>query len=410
MLKRRAPWRPLFRLSPRKIVYCSALVVIFVVSNLALWIETVDQTLADNSQKFSNYVHDPFILREIPPIPFNMSVCDQEPGTGEEGPAGVKGLYKIKQGLKSQDVPKIRLLCMVYSHSNRHDVVRSLAETYGRHCDGFWVASNLTDISIGAYALPHTGSESYDNMYIKIRAMWFYVYQHFLSDFDFFHIGGDDMYVIPENLKRLTSKYPPDQPVYLGGSIPNYKNPKRRFCGGGAGYSLSRPAVQLLVQRFTNGECPKALASDEDVRVGRCLEDAGVKCQDTNDESEEVRYHHLDVHYHASWVPTRHALWSWEKLQFFHNIRGNQTQLGQISRTSTTFHLDKTTVRSLSRDRGIRRYHAILWDLCGEEFASKVERAAKLSAEERKELKKEFEKVPKVARASRRNEKQKNAD
>eukprot|EP00980_Cylindrotheca_fusiformis_P012525 scaffold3079_cov119-Cylindrotheca_fusiformis.AAC.1 len=293
---------------------------------------------------------------------------------------------------------------MVYSHSNRHDVVRSLAETYGRHCDGFWAASNLTDTSIGASKLSHIGEESYENLYIKIRAMWFYVYQNFLSDFDIFHIGGDDMYVIPENLKLLASTYPLDQAVYLGASIPNYKNPKRRFCGGGAGYTLSRPAIQLLVQRFTNGECPKAVASDEDVRIGRCLEDVGVKCQDTNDELEEVRYHHLDAHYHAAWIPARHALWNWEKLQFFHGIRGNQSQLGQISRTSTTFHLDKTTVRSLSRDRGIRRYHAILWDLCGNDFSARVERAATLNdAEKRQLLRREFERVPKVARALVRN-------
>lgn len=389
------------RLTPRKIVFCSALLFAISVSNVAFWIASVDQTLAANGQKFPKNVHDPFTVRRTSPLPFNTSVCSREPGVGEEGPAGVAGLYKIKQSLKDPDVPKIRLLCMVYSHSNRHDVVRSLAETYGRRCDGFWVASNLTDISIGASALAHTGSESYDNMYIKIRAMWFYVYQHYLSEFDFFHIGGDDTYVIPENLRRLAAQYPLDQPVYLGASIPNYKNPKRRFCGGGAGYSLSRPAVQLLVQRFTNGECPKASASDEDVRVGRCLEDVGVKCMDTNDELDEVRYHHLDVHYHASWVPTRRALWNWEKLHFFHGIRGNQTKLGQISRTSTTFHLDRTTVRSLSRDRGIRRYHAILWDLCGSEFSSKVEKAATLTtAQERKELKQEFERVPKVARAS----------
>lgn len=209
-------------------------------------------------------------------------------------------------------------------------------------------------------------------------------------------IGGDDMFVIPENIKRLAAQYDTKTPTLLGASIPNYKNPKRRYCGGGAGYTLNGPALHHLIQRFTSGECPEEIASDEDVRVSRCLEDIGVKCQDTNDEVEEVRYHHLDVQYHAAWIPKRKGLWNWEKLQFFHNIRGNQTKLAQISKTSTTFHLDKSTIRSTSRDRGMRRYHAILWDLCGQDFAEKVERAAKCGSEEMKRLRAKFEEIPKV--------------
>ena len=47
------------------------------------------------------------------------------------------------------------------------------------------------------------------------------------------------------------------------------------------------------------GECPDAMASDENIRVAWCLHDAGLKCQDTNDEAQEVRFHHHD---HASQV------------------------------------------------------------------------------------------------------------
>jgi hypothetical protein len=231
------------------------------------------------------------------------------------------------------------------------------------------------------------------------------------------------MYVIPENIKRLAAQFDPTKPSILGASIPKYKNPKRRYCGGGAGYTLNAPALPYLVQRFTTGECPKAKASDEDVRVSRCLEDIGVKCQDTNDEVEEVRYHHLDVQYHVAWIPKRKgefhdisrqpqspqrfltripylivfvALWNWEKLQFFHKIQGNQTQLAQISKTSTTFHLDKSTIRSFSRDRSMRRYHAIVRDLCDREFVEKLERAAKFGLEEMKQLRAKFEEIPKV--------------
>jgi hypothetical protein len=48
---------------------------------------------------------------------------------------------------------KIRLICMVYSHSQRHNsVLRALAETYAPRCDGYMVASNRTELRLG---VPH---------------------------------------------------------------------------------------------------------------------------------------------------------------------------------------------------------------------------------------------------------------
>jgi glycoprotein-N-acetylgalactosamine 3-beta-galactosyltransferase len=365
--------------------------------------------------------HDPYALHNHPP-PLNTStVCDVPPGEGEEGPAGIRGLYKIQQALPSQLQQKNsnpnnnkdkdkksspRLFCMVYTHSNRHeDVLRSIVETYAPQCDGFLAASNVTDPTLGAFKVPHHGSEDYENMWNKVQAMWFFAYQNFLLDFDWFHIGGDDMYVIPDNLRRLGDHHTNEKkrPLYLGGSIPNSKNLARRFCGGGAGYTLNRYALHLLVQRMLNGECPAETAPDEDVRLGRCLEDAGVACHDTNDEfgddndeggGGEVRYHHLDVQFHASWTPTRHALWLWEPLQVMHGIRGNQSQLGQISNTSVSFHLDKSIVRSYALDRGMRRYHAILYQHCGPDFQRQVTRAATCTKEEREDLRKAWMKTP----------------
>jgi hypothetical protein len=168
MMKKHEFRRPILKISPKKIIYCSLLVTLSIILLLPSIVIFESRTDDISSNVYS--IYDPYILRKNPPLHFDTSVCEREPGTGEEGPAGIRGLYKIKKAL-SKDVPKIRLLCMVYSHSERHDIVRSIAETYGRSCDGFWVASNLTDANIGASMLSHTGEESYDNMYIKIRGM-----------------------------------------------------------------------------------------------------------------------------------------------------------------------------------------------------------------------------------------------
>lgn len=339
--------------------------------------------------------HDPYYIKNHPLV-FSTEtpgVCNILPGEGEEGPNGIQALYKIKMA-DTGPTPKVKVFCMVYTHSNRHDVVRAIVETYASQCDGFLAASNQTDPTIGAYDLPHLGPEAYENMWNKVQAMWWYVHEHYLLEFDWFHIGGDDMYVIPDNIRRLG--FTQKSPKILGGSIPNSKNPQRRYCGGGAGYTLNRRALHLLVQRFSSGQCPPAMASDEDVRLSRCLEDAGVKCEDTNDNAQEARYHHLDAQFHAAWSPSRNSVWLWEKLQYFHNIRGNQTKLAQISNTSVSFHLDKTIVRSRSRDRGIRRYHAILYDKCGMEFSEKVRKAGTCSKEEREEMEAKWKLVPKA--------------
>ncbi|KAL3902895.1 MAG: hypothetical protein SGILL_010652 [Bacillariaceae sp.] len=383
----------------------TATAVLAVASFLALMRLESNPTIDGNINNNNMLIHDPYLLRRNPPsFTVTNTTCHIPPGIGEEGPAGIRALYKIyrhqqeeqKRLVSNPQKKKIRLLCMVYTHSNRHDVIRSIAETYGQECDGFLAASNLTDPTIGAYNLLHNGPEAYQNMWNKVQKMWFYVYKHYLLEFDWFLICGDDTFVIPDNVRTVAAQYemeavnkqrrrqnPSPTPLYLGASIPHSKNAKRRFCGGGAGYMLNQPAVLLLNRRIHMGECPDALASDEDIRVARCLEDAGVKCHDTNDDAEEVRFHHLDAQFHASWTPQQSALWLWPKLQYFHGIRGNQSKLEQISNTTTTFHLDKSKVRTQERDRGIRRYHAILHpEVCDPDFAAMVEAAATCDADQ----------------------------
>jgi len=332
---------------------------------------------------------DPYMLRKHQ-LPFSKTitgVCDVSPGIGEEGPAGLKGLYKIQQGFQHPRTTNHsghpnRLLCIVYTHSSQHKTkLTAIAETYAPLCDGFWAVSNQTDPTLGAFRLPHyTEEESYHLMWNKVQAIWTAVRSSPLlfQNFDWFHIGGDDMYVVPRNLKAYLSTLSPQSPWSLGASIPDPRQPQRRFCSGGAGYTLNRRAVHALYRHIQAGHCPsKSPASDEDIRVGKCLGNAGIRCLDTNDDIVQVRYHSLDAQYHASWTPEKRALWHWEKLYYLHGIVANQSRLDQISSQSVSFHLDKGTVRSAAADRGIRRYHAILYRMCGAAFQEQVvERSA----------------------------------
>lgn len=112
------------------------------------------------------------------------------------------------------DAP-VKLLCIVYttaqntSHPRRtttttttgHDRIQRIRETWGSHCDGFFAASTRTDPAVDAVHIPHAGPETYDNIWQKVRSIWSYVYDHYYHDYDWFHIGGDDLYLIVNNLR-----------------------------------------------------------------------------------------------------------------------------------------------------------------------------------------------------------------
>jgi hypothetical protein len=58
-----------------------------------------------------------------------------------------------------------------------------------------------------AVNIKHEGEESWNNMWQKIRSIWKYVHKNYRDDFDWFLLGGDDMFYIMENLKTyLESK------------------------------------------------------------------------------------------------------------------------------------------------------------------------------------------------------------
>ena len=90
---------------------------------------------------------------------------------------------------------------MWYTIQKNHGKLSAIRETWGQKCDGFMVASDKTDKELGTVNIPHKGPEEYNNIWQKVRSMWSYVYDNYYQDYDWFHIGGDDLYLIVENLR-----------------------------------------------------------------------------------------------------------------------------------------------------------------------------------------------------------------
>ena len=296
-----------------------------------------------------------------------------------------------------------KILCLVYSaylpQLDSHSNARAQAHTWGRRCDGFIVASNLTDHSIGAIDLPHLGDEAYQNMWQKIRTMWAYAYHHFLDDYDWFHICGDDVYMIVDNLrayvdgpeiaalehgeqdviyKRIQSQtsqtshvvFP--RPLMLG--IPMARNPKRRegerypiwFPAGGPGYTLNKAALKLFGDKGLQTFMPDARDPREDLFLGSALYSEAVYVSDTRDPLERPRFGgsaSSSVSYDGKRSPISPRVQK--------RIFGIEYALGtdSLSSQAISFHLKDDLALLKEKNAtiadSIYRYHTYLYNLTG---------------------------------------------
>lgn len=209
-----------------------------------------------------------------------------------------------------------RILCLVYTHEGSHKTyLQAVVDTWAMQCDGFIAVSNVTDPHLGAITLNFPGAESYGNMWQKIIAMWMYTYEHYFNDFDYFHICGDDNFLLPNNLRRYLMgeqinsllngqldafsrmngraarwRNVRNRPLLLGFSTHKVKNGvAEQYPGGGSGYTLNRAALQIFHDHML--EYPSNRTdSREDVLMAGALGEYGITCSDTRDKYGAFRY------------------------------------------------------------------------------------------------------------------------
>ena len=161
---------------------------------------------------------------------------------------------------KQITVPAPNLMCLVYTmadaHSNR---IQSMRETWAGGCDGFLAFSTESDPRLPAISLPHDGPEEYRNMWQKVRSIWKFVGQNYLEDFDWFFIGGDDLFVMPHNLKTYLASLAykdqadPKTKEYFAGRRFNAGG-QNYFNSGGAGYALSQATLRKFLANIDDVE------------------------------------------------------------------------------------------------------------------------------------------------------------
>ena len=147
-------------------------------------------------------------------------------------------------------------------------------------------------------------------MWQKVRSIYKFVGTHYLDDYDWFFIGGDDLFVMPHNLKTYLASL-----THKDGTDPRTKgyHVGRRFNSGGndyfnsggAGYALSHATLRTYLDNFDDARhCSAEVRSSmEDVFIARCLRHLGIQFTDTRDANGRERFHPFTPGSHLHWNP-----------------------------------------------------------------------------------------------------------
>ena len=99
-------------------------------------------------------------------------------------------------------------------------------------------------------------------MWQKARGIWKYVHDHFLQDYDYFYIAGDDVYVLVDNFRAYLNELTAldddhDDTMVQQQSKPRHFGswlPAKSMIAGGPGYTLNRAALQQFVNNNNSND------------------------------------------------------------------------------------------------------------------------------------------------------------
>jgi len=203
-----------------------------------------------------------------------------------------------------------------------------------------------------------------------------------LTSFDWFHICGDDTFVVVPNLRAFAATKAAEQssdhgihqvekPLYLG--APFYVEwhrfrLKMWLCAGGQGYTLNGAALRNLVNASLSLQEPwLAEGSQEDFLIGIVFARMGVRCADTRDSAGAWRYP-MDAR-----LGEAGRKWPISPTTLSNAGMPSKTGIDAVSAETVSFHL-KTfgSVKEISR--ALLRYHSVLNGDCDPQPAREVER------------------------------------
>lgn len=242
-------------------------------------------------------------------------------------------LHHVGEDVEAKKMAKkVRILCWIMTNPKNHEnKAVHVKATWGPRCNILLFMSSENDTSLPAVKLPVR--EGRDYLWSKTKEAFLYVYKHYLEEADWFFKADDDTYAIVENLRYMLSAYNTSNPMYFGCRFKPYV--KQGYMSGGAGYVLSREALKRFVEEAlpNKTKCRQDHGGAEDVEIGKCLENVGVKAMDSRDALGRGRFfpfvpeHHLIPHH------VDPSFWYWKFIYY-----PSELGMGCCSDTAISFH------------------------------------------------------------------------
>ncbi|XP_043273847.1 glycoprotein-N-acetylgalactosamine 3-beta-galactosyltransferase 1-like [Venturia canescens] len=226
-------------------------------------------------------------------------------------PDGLHGEDEIAQGLTKT----VRVLCWIMTGPKTYETkARHVKATWGKRCNIILFMSSANDSSLPTVVL--SMKEGRDNLWAKTKEAFKFVYEKYKNEAEWFMKADDDTYVIVENLRHMLSSYDPKSPLYFGCRFKPFV--KQGYMSGGAGYVLSKEALRKFVEEALpdNSKCRGDAGGAEDVEMGKCLENVGVKAMDTRDPHGRGRFFPFVPEQHLIQSPVDKNFWYWKYIYY----------------------------------------------------------------------------------------------
>lgn len=222
---------------------------------------------------------------------------------------------------------RIRVLCWVMtSPKNLEKKAIHVKKTWGKRCNILLFMSSVSNLTFPTIGL--NVSEGREHLTAKTVRAFKYVYEQYRDKADWFMKADDDTYVILENLRYFLKDYNTSDPVYFGQHFKPFIT--QGYLSGGAGYVLSKEALTRFATKGNDSTVCRQHGSNEDVDMGECMENIGVKVGSSIDALGRSRFH--------CFVLEHHLRGNYPKWYYSFDANGSQKGTDSISDYAISFH------------------------------------------------------------------------